>query len=207
MRTLVMTSIVAVVLALSAPGVSAQADSTAVDSLITPPPTPASTTTTSPVVAQTATQAPAPKKVFYGGSVGLSFGDYFSISVSPMMGYKVNKRVHVGATVTYEYFEDDRYASKVTGSNFGGSVFSRLFLRPAIYGHAEFEYTGFKYEIAGQESEREWVPFLLLGGGIVKPIGRNAAFTAEVLFDVLQDENSPYDDWEPRVSVGVVVGI
>jgi hypothetical protein len=28
----------------------------------------------------------------------------------------------------------------------------------------------------------------------------------EVLFDVLQDNNSPYDDWEPFVSVGVGVG-
>jgi len=29
---------------------------------------------------------------------------------------------------------------------------------------------------------------------------------AEVLVDVLQDNNSPYEDWEPVISVGVGVG-
>jgi hypothetical protein len=28
----------------------------------------------------------------------------------------------------------------------------------------------------------------------------------EVLFDVLQDSNSPYEDWAPFVSIGVGVG-
>jgi hypothetical protein len=37
-------------------------------------------------------------------------------------------------------------------------------------------------------------------------MGRNTALMVEVLFDVLQDDNSPYEDWSPFVSVGVGVG-
>jgi len=51
------------------------------------------------------------------------------------------------------------------------------------------------------------VPFLLLGGGLVQRISPRTALTVEVLFDVLQDDNSPYDSGEPFVSVGVGVGI
>ena len=43
------------------------------------------------------------------------------------------------------------------------------------------------------ESERNWVPFLLLGGGFVQHVGPNASVYVEVLFDVLQNENSPYE--------------
>jgi hypothetical protein len=56
------------------------------------------------------------------------------------------------------------------------------------------------------DSERNWVPFLLLGGGFVQRVGPNAAVYVEVLFDVIQDENSPYEDWDPIISIGGGVG-
>ena len=42
--------------------------------------------------------------------------------------------------------------------------------------------------------------------GFVQPIGRNTVAYAEVLFDVLQDEKSPYKSGEPFFSIGVGVG-
>jgi hypothetical protein len=39
-----------------------------------------------------------------------------------------------------------------------------------------------------------------------QPISGNTWFTAEVLFDVIQNENSPYKNWEPFFSVGFGVG-
>jgi hypothetical protein len=40
----------------------------------------------------------------------------------------------------------------------------------------------------------------------VQPISPNAAVFVEVLFDVLQDSNSPYDRWNPFISIGVAAG-
>ncbi len=37
-------------------------------------------------------------------------------------------------------------------------------------------------------------------------ISPNVWAYAEVLFDVLNDTNSPYDEWDPWISVGVGVG-
>ncbi len=64
----------------------------------------------------------------------------------------------------------------------------------------------YEYQTANLSSERKWVPFLLLGGGIVQPISSRASFFIEVLFDVLQDDGSPYKDWEPWISIGVAAG-
>lgn len=190
----------------------AQVDSTAVDSTATPPPAtaPAVTTSQPPAAAPAEETAAVPKKkrpMFYGGTVGMTFGDYTSISISPMVGLKLTPRVSVGVMGTYEYIKDTRYKEDVTASNYGGSVFARFFPVPRFYGHAEFEYMSYKYSTSDLETDRTWVPFLLLGGGIVQPISPRAALTVEVLFDVLNDDHSPYESGHPWVSVGVGVGI
>jgi hypothetical protein len=169
-----------------------------------PPPATPPTTTPPPTAAPQAAQ-PGPKKVYYGGTVGLSFGDYFRFSIVPFVGYKLTPKLHIGGKVGYEYIEDDRYDETLTSHNYGGSVFSRVFPRPSIYGHAEYAYMSYKYKVSEAESDRFWVPFLYLGGGLVKSMGRTSVFV-EVLFDVLQDDKSPYEDWAPFISVGVGVG-
>ena len=155
---------------------------------------------------------PSPQKkakannVYYGGTVGLSFGDYFRINVAPLVGIRYSPKASVGFKVAYEYVEDKRYDPKLTASNYGGSVFARYRIIPKAYGHVEFDYMSYKYKISNLETDRTWVPFLLLGGGYVQPISPKASFIVEVLFDVLQDDKSPYKDWDPFISVGVGVG-
>jgi len=45
-----------------------------------------------------------------------------------------------------------------------------------------------------------------MGGGMSQPIAENVWFNAEILFDVLQNENSPYEQWAPFYNVGFGVG-
>jgi hypothetical protein len=147
---------------------------------------------------------PAPKtpsKIFYGGSVMLSFGDVDQIAIYPMIGYKVTPKVSVGGKFGYEYLNYD--VSDESSHNFGGGVFGRYRFVPQFYGHAEFQLVS--YDLIG-DSGRELVPFLLLGGGLVQNLSANASAFFEVLVDVLQDNDSPYDDWEPRVSIGIGIG-
>jgi len=185
-----------------------QADTTTVIAppQTTPPPTTPPPQTTPPPTAPPKASEPGPKRVYYGGTVGLSFGDYFRFSIVPFVGYKLTPKLHIGGKVGYEYIEDKRYDETLTSHNYGGSVFSRVFPRPSIYGHAEFAYMSYKYKVSDTESDRFWVPFLYVGGGLVKPIGQNASVFVEVLFDVLQDDKSPYEDWAPFISAGVGVG-
>jgi hypothetical protein len=194
----------------------AQTDSTAThpDSLVappvvppptTPPPTPPpSTSTTAATVAPTNQQPKGPnERIYYGGTVSLSFGSPTSIGIYPMIGYKLTPKISGGAEVGYEWVD---YGNKST-HNYGAALFGRYFLRPNLYAHAEYQAVNYEVFTGPNSSEREWVPFLLLGGGAVKPIGNRMSVYAEVLFDVLQDEKSPYSDWEPIINFGVAVGL
>ncbi|MCK6620247.1 MAG: hypothetical protein HUU32_19680 [Calditrichaceae bacterium] len=172
------------------------------DTTVAPQPQPAPQTQPKP---QKQSQ-PAASKVYYGGTVGLTFGDYFSIRVTPWVGYKLTPKFSVGGKIGYEYIEDKRYEEKLTSHNYGGSIFTRYHLNPRIYAHGEFAYISYKYKISNLETDREWVPFILLGAGLVQPLGGRSALIIEVLVDVLQDSNSPYEDWNPFVSIGIGVG-
>jgi len=154
---------------------------------------------------------------YYGGTIGFNFwSDYFYLSVNPLVGYNVSPQFSVGGKLQYAYINDksDERAD-VTSNNYGASVFSRYRPIPQLYFHAEFAYGSYeKHTIISfplshetkVESERNWVPFLYLGGGYVQQLSPNASVYVEVLFDVIQDENSPYEDWDPVISVGAGFG-
>ena len=120
-----------------------------------------------------------------------------------MIGYKITPKLSGGLKIGYEYVSDNRYSSNYQTSNYGGSIFARYRVIPRLDAHVEYEQINYELYNFDGTSNREWVPFLYVGGGYSQPIGRNVWLTAQVLFDVLQDERSPYNRWDPVFSVGV----
>ena len=168
---------------------------------------------------ETVTQTTAPtsheSKWYYGGNIGFSFwNDYFYLGVYPLVGYKVTPKLSLGAKVGYAYISDDRYepAPALNTSNYGGSLFSRFRIIPQIYLHAEFAYWSYENVSSYNRdentyiTERYWIPFLFLGGGLSQQLGPNTWAFVEVLFDVINDDNSPYESGDPFISFGVGVG-
>ena len=151
-------------------------------------------------------QPPLYQRVYLGGYMSLTVGSYTRIGVYPLLGYKFTPKLSGGLKIGYEYVRDNRYASTYESSNYGGSIFARYRLIPRLYLHVEYEQ--FSYELYNFDgtSNREWVPFFYVGGGYSQPLGRHVWLTAQVLFDVLQDERSPYNRWDPIFSVGVAAG-
>jgi hypothetical protein len=154
-----------------------------------------------------------PSKWYYGGTVGFNFwGDYFYLSVNPLVGYQVSPKFSVGGKLQYAYINDSRYDPlELTSHNYGAGIFARYRPIYQIYLHAEFDYASYEDHYRDRitnevVSKRNWVPFLLLGGGYVQRVGPNASVYVEVLFDVIQDENSPYENWDPIISIGAGVG-
>jgi len=153
-----------------------------------------------------------PSKWYYGGNLGFGFSsNYFSISVQPIVGYKVTPQFSLGGKIGYTYWSNSSVDPTFNSSNYGGSIFSRYRIIPQLYAHAEFAYWSFENayfvpDISNYQTERVWVPFLLLGGGYSQMISPNVWAYAEVLFDVLNDTNSPYEEWDPFISFGVGVG-
>ena len=146
------------------------------------------------------------EKFYFGGNIGLALGSYTMIGVYPLIGYKITPKLSAGVKLAYEYIQDKRYASNNNTSNYGASVFARYRIIPQLYLHAE--YAGLNYELydALGESKREWVPFLFVGAGYSQPLGNNVWLNAQILFDVLQSNKSPYRNWEPFYSVGISAG-
>lgn len=183
------------------------------DSTATQPDSSATPLTTAPPPPSTSqvrsSQPPLRDRVYFGGSVVFSLGgDVSTIGVYPMIGYKIKPKWSVGLEAGYEHVTYDDIDE--SADNYGGSLFTRYRLLPSIYAHAEYQMINYEFFIPAPnlefESTRDWVPFLLLGGGLSRQIAPRTWAYAEILFDVLRDNNSPYDDWEPFISVGVGVG-
>jgi len=151
-------------------------------------------------------QKPFQSKFYYGGFVNVSFGSYTVIGLEPSLAYKFTPRLSLGTKLSFEYVHEKQGEYVYEESTYGFSLFSRMRILPGIYTHVEFSTVNYKFYNTSVEGVRKWVPFLFLGGGMSQPIAENVWFNAEVLFDVLQNENSPYNDWEPFYSVGFGVG-
>ncbi|MDU1891765.1 MAG: hypothetical protein E6767_13850 [Dysgonomonas sp.] len=131
-------------------------------------------------------------KLSIGGGIGLQFGDYTVINVSPQIGYDFSKYFTAGAGFGYTYFKDDYYDYDYKASYLSFNLFGRFY-------PVDFLVIGIQPEISrmwqtvdyGRDSysNNEFVPSFLVGGGV-----RFGGVTAMIQYDVVQDKNSPYGD-------------
>lgn len=157
-----------------------------------------------PLSTLTAQAANASGPAFYGLSVGVMYGDPTRIALVPFAGRRVAPKVSLGGKLLTEalLYGNVDHAS----FNYGAGIFTRFHPSPRVYGQVEFDYTSIALPMAGAE-ERRWIPFLLVGGGVLQPIGQRTAAYVEILVDVLGDPWSPYGTGQPFLSVGVGVGL
>ena len=149
-------------------------------------------------------------KMYFGGNFTFTIGSYTSIGIWPLVGYKVTPKLSFGLQPGYEYVKYESYGSNYETSNYGISIFGRYRVIPQAYIHAEYASINYEFwrpQVGGDyESYREWVPFLFLGAGFSQHIGGSTYAYVQVLFDVLQNKNSPYGSGEPFWTVGVAAG-
>ena len=152
-------------------------------------------------------QPPKESKFYYGGYLNLTLGSYTAIGVEPLIAYKITPNFSSGAILSYEYISDNRnsgYSDKT--SNYGASIFSRYRVIPQFYLHAQFSEMKYNTTNSDGYNSHSWVPFLLLGSGFSQQISQNTWVNTQILFDVIQNKNSPYGSGEPFYSVGFGVG-
>ncbi len=149
---------------------------------------------------------PLKDRIYFGGGVGLSFGNYTRIAAYPMVGYRITPKLSSGIELGYEYISDKRYNSTYNTSNYGFSVFSRYRFIPQLFLHVEYAMYNYELYYIDLSSQRKWVPFLFLGAGYSQQLANGVWAFAQIKFDVLQDKNSPYEAWAPFYNFGVSVG-
>ncbi len=151
---------------------------------------------------------PLRDRIWFGGGVSLMFGTVTNLGIAPMVGYKIDQKGKWSAGLggNYYYFSDNRYNPAYESSTYGWSLFSRYRVIPQAYLHAEYNAQNYlMYSPYADVSQREWVPFLLVGGGYAQPVGGHSYMTFQVLWDVIQDIRSPYGS-QPFFTAGVGVG-
>ncbi|MGE5812239.1 MAG: hypothetical protein ACM339_12100 [Ignavibacteria bacterium] len=157
-------------------------------------------------------QQSEPSRIYLGGTVSFSFwNDYFYLGLFPMIGYQFSNKFTAGIRVGYAYLNDDRYSPALKSDNYGGGVFAQYSIIPQIYAKSELLYCSFErvatVTLTNYTTERVGVPLLLLGAGYNHQISRNASVFVEFMWDVIQDDNSPFPSGEPFISFGAGVGL
>jgi len=143
-------------------------------------------------------------KLFFGGNLGASFGDYTLANVSPQIGYRFNEHFAAGAGVNFIYsavkYRDFnanplyKASYGVTGLNVFGRVYPIKYLLLQV--QPEMNYTWGKYKYydgvtPAQKIPGKIVPSMLVGGGAVIPQGRGA-LVIMIQYDVLNQAGNPY---------------
>ncbi len=146
-------------------------------------------------------------RVFTGGNLGLNFGTETYVSVNPTIGYRLTDKFLVGTNLTYTYY-NDRFLNYQT-SSYGAGLFSRYLIFESIFAHAEYEVLNFEPAFISSNGlfilPRRWVPSFFVGGGYRQRIGERSSFNILLLFNVLDNQYSPYRN--PVVRMGFNIGL
>ena len=146
------------------------------------------------------------ENLFTGGSLSLGFGNRsFTAGISPVFGYKIADWIDAGLVGNYQYTSYRHYFvanDKLRQTNYGGGVFTRLYPINFLFAQAQFEHNFIKQKYipvngANPTTANYDASSFLIGGGYTTnryPESGQPFFYVAVLFDVLNQENSPYTD-------------
>lgn len=144
-------------------------------------------------------------RLFLGGNFGLAFGNSTLVNVSPQIGYRFNDYFAAGTGINMQYSAfrrqyygggtESRESYGVAGLNVFGRVYPIRQILLQLQPELNYTWGNRKYYGPPDYTEKlpgKYVPSLLAGAGGIIPAGRNSGFLVMVLYDVLQNERSPY---------------
>ena len=163
-----------------------------------------------------------PNRVFVGGSLGLGMGfgsttSNFFIGLYPQIGYSVTDWLDAGIVINGSYNNqkvDYGYAElKINSFTYGTGALVRTFLFRGLFAQVQPEINWMTYKETwsdrpGEFKDNAHAGSLLVGGGFgSRAIGRSGFYTT-IMFDVLNEPNSPYrinNSVYPIIQAGFVV--
>lgn len=159
-----------------------------------------------PVVTQLPGVRSIASRIYFGGSIGVSFGSVDYVQVSPQVGFEITPKLSTGLAVSY-LRRSYSGLNTVSTSDRGFDVFTRYRLISQVFLQGQYSYTDFEYPLAAGGTTRDSYSAFLAGGGWARPLGGHVSFVTSAMYDFTysEDEPAPYDDpW--IVSAGVIVG-
>ncbi|NSL88460.1 hypothetical protein [Chitinophaga solisilvae] len=145
-----------------------------------------------------------PSRLILGGSLGMVFGDYTNVDISPLVGYRFNDYIAAGININAQYGQFKAYnyngdvAQRDKYTIFGGGVWGRVYPVPMLFVHIQPEYNYISQKSTFYTNPKQTlstsytVPSLLLGAGYTQSVGGRVGIGISILYDVIQDNRSPY---------------
>ena len=152
-------------------------------------------------------------RLFTGGNLGLQFGTYTVVDISPVIGYFITDKISFGTGATYQYYQykDKVYPAFDFKTNiYGAKLFSRFYIIPSVFVHAEYEALNletayFDPTHLRHSTDRFWVHSVLLGGGYKQAIGEYSSINIMLLYNINETVDSPYRN--PIIRMGFDIGL
>ncbi len=141
-------------------------------------------------------------KISFGGGIGLQFGTYTGIEISPMVAYKPIDQWMMGLKGTYQYYGSQQYGGT---SLYGGSIWTMYHILKPIGLYGEFEALNLEtkyYDPNYQHTtnDRFWVPLPQLGVAYIQPTGNRSKLMIMLLWCFNESYYSPYSNPIFRIS-------
>jgi len=138
------------------------------------------------------------ENVFLGGGLGLQFGSFTGIEISPMGGYKPIDDMYTGVKLTYQHIST--IENEIVQNVYGGSIFAEYVIFDKIIGHVEFETLSIHEDYLIDRisntriQEQFWYSAPLVGGGLYQEVGYRSALIVMALFDVSGSSKTIYNN-------------
>lgn len=147
-------------------------------------------------------------RMFFGGNMGLQFGDVTLIDVSPFAGYRFTDKLAAGLGITYQYYRDKRWDPVFSTSIYGTRVFGRYYVLDNLFAHLEYEvlnYDAIFANVFGNFKDRITAHNIYIGGGYSQPLGGRSSIDLMVLYNLNESAESLYQN--PIIRMGVNIGM
>ncbi len=143
-------------------------------------------------------------RIYIGGNLNLNFGSVTILGGNPVIGYRFTENFTAGIGGTYIYFSQNiQNYGRFETSIYGGNIFARHVITESLFAHSEFHILNVE-SFTLQGPQRGNVPLWYVGGGYRLPLGDNTSISIMLLYDLIQDLNSPYSN--PQVRGGFNFG-
>lgn len=144
-------------------------------------------------------------KLFFGGNLGLTFGQFSYVNISPIVGYKIKPNFSAGVGIIYEYFSDQRYQPYYSTTIFGGKLFAQSVLFDYLILYAEnntlsLECKHFDVVNNYPNDGRFMIQVPWVGAGFYQKAGRGGMYFM-ILFNLNTSANSPYPAYDYRIGI------
>jgi len=136
------------------------------------------------------------KKIYLGANLGAQFGNFTFVDVSPIIGYRINKRWSVGTQFTYQYmsFKANNYRNNIAGI----SGFTRIIVWDQFFLHGEYGVINGNFD--QNDSKRENLENLFVGGGYSYAVRKQLRITTTLLYNLMNTPFHPYTN--PILNMG-----